>query len=51
MLLQERPVGQPRERQTMPPSKDVVKIAVQMMGAIPQLIELNQVEILYIFSF
>ncbi|KAJ7311959.1 hypothetical protein JRQ81_006282 [Phrynocephalus forsythii] len=26
----------------MPPSKDVVKIAVQMMGAIPQLIELNQ---------
>uniref|UniRef100_A0A674JJ96 ELMO domain-containing protein n=1 Tax=Terrapene triunguis TaxID=2587831 RepID=A0A674JJ96_9SAUR len=27
----------------MPPPKDVVKIAIQMMGAIPQLIELNQV--------
>uniref|UniRef100_A0A8C3SJH0 Engulfment and cell motility 3 n=1 Tax=Chelydra serpentina TaxID=8475 RepID=A0A8C3SJH0_CHESE len=27
----------------MPPTKDVVKIAIQMMGAIPQLIELNQV--------
>ncbi|XP_074864988.1 engulfment and cell motility protein 3 isoform X2 [Carettochelys insculpta] len=26
----------------MPPPKDVVKIAIQMMGAIPQLIELNQ---------
>ncbi|XP_061449853.1 engulfment and cell motility protein 3 isoform X2 [Rhineura floridana] len=31
-----------RWSRTMPPSKDVVKIAVQMMGAIPQLIELNQ---------
>ncbi|KAH0619555.1 hypothetical protein JD844_000274 [Phrynosoma platyrhinos] len=31
-----------RRVRTMPPSKDVVKIAVQMMGAIPQLIELNQ---------
>ncbi|XP_014457523.1 engulfment and cell motility protein 3 isoform X1 [Alligator mississippiensis] len=26
----------------MPPPKDVVKIAIQMMGAIPQLIDLNQ---------
>lgn len=27
----------------MPPPKDVVKIAIQMVGAIPQLIELQQV--------
>ncbi|KAJ6615341.1 hypothetical protein lerEdw1_015133, partial [Lerista edwardsae] len=35
------PGGSRRDR-IMPPPKDVVKIAVQMMGAIPQLIELNQ---------
>lgn len=30
-------------RGAMPPPKDVVKIAIQMVGAIPQLIELEQV--------
>lgn len=30
-------------RGAMPPPKDVVKIAIQMVGAIPQLIELQQV--------
>lgn len=29
-------------RGAMPPPKDVVKIAIQMVGAIPQLIELQQ---------
>lgn len=31
----------------MEPAKNIVKIAIQMMGAYPQLIELNQV-ILYL---
>uniref|UniRef100_A0A8C6ZZX6 Uncharacterized protein n=1 Tax=Nothoprocta perdicaria TaxID=30464 RepID=A0A8C6ZZX6_NOTPE len=31
-----------RRRGAMAPPKDVVKIAVQMVGAIPQLIELQQ---------
>uniref|UniRef100_A0A8C2TKX1 Engulfment and cell motility 3 n=1 Tax=Coturnix japonica TaxID=93934 RepID=A0A8C2TKX1_COTJA len=37
-----RNCGAVRRGATMPPPKDVVKIAIQMVGAIPQLIELQQ---------
>jgi len=37
------PSGDGAAAGAMPPPKDVVKIAIQMVGAIPQLIELQQV--------
>lgn len=42
MAAETRNCGAAR-RGAMPPPKDVVKIAIQMVGAIPQLIELQQV--------